>query len=38
MTIFLAFALGSFIGSFLNFFGARLLAFRAQAAPTERIE
>jgi len=38
MTIFLAFALGSFIGSFLNFFGARLLAFRAQTSPTERIE
>lgn len=29
MTIFVAFALGSFIGSFINFFGARKLAFRA---------
>ena len=28
-TIFMAFALGSFIGSFINFLGARTLAFRA---------
>ena len=30
LTIFLAFALGSFIGSFLNFFGVRSLAFRVR--------
>lgn len=29
MTVFWAFALGSFIGSFINFCGARYLAFRA---------
>ena len=28
-TVFLAFACGSFVGSFINFFGARMLAFRA---------
>mgnify|MGYP001814380377 CR=1 FL=1 len=30
MTIFLAFAFGSFLGAFINFFGARLLVFRAR--------
>ena len=29
MTVFWAFALGSFIGSFINFCGARFVAFRA---------
>jgi len=29
LTIFVAFALGSLIGSFINFFGARKVAFRA---------
>lgn len=29
MTIFAGFALGSFVGSFMNFFGARYVAFRA---------
>ncbi len=28
ITIFVGFALGSFVGSFMNFFGVRLLAFR----------